>query len=186
MKKTLFQQQEKGLDPTLGTSLGLYPVTSPTAEVGPIHIAAPGVGPEATPTLPGATVEVEAGVDTAEDTLVLEVAPTEVPVAVQTVEVTTEVATDQGLTLPIVILAAVVAEEEGIGEVRALTAGPGHIALTVAVPPEGEVTVEAVDTAELNCCSIKPPYPSIFFSEQMAQLKFELCTLVYTVLSFNV
>lgn len=30
-----------------------------------------------------------------------------------------------GLTLPIVILAAVVAEEEGIGEVRALTAGPG-------------------------------------------------------------
>lgn len=109
MKKTLFQQREKGLDPTLGTSLGLCPVTSPTAEVGPIHIAAPRVGPEATPTLPGwlqqtmfyefvcpifhvksilhvlivhtgAIVEVEAGVDTAEDTLVLEVAPTEVPV----------------------------------------------------------------------------------------------------------
>lgn len=154
MKKTLFQQQEKGLDPTLGTSLGLCPVTSPTAEVGPIHIAAPGVGPEATPTLPGATVEVEAGVDTAEDTLVLEVAPTEVPVAVQTVEVilevATEVAIDQGLNLTIVILAAVavVAGEEGIGEVRALTAG--HIALTVAVPPGGEVIAEAVDTAEMN------------------------------------
>ncbi|KTF87132.1 hypothetical protein cypCar_00016828 [Cyprinus carpio] len=104
----------------------------------------------------GATVEVEAGVDTAEDTLVLEVAPTEVPVALQTVEVilevATEVATDQGLTLTIVILAvaAVVAGEEGIGEVRALTAGPGHIALTVAVPPGGEVVAEAADTVELH------------------------------------
>ncbi|KTG02619.1 hypothetical protein cypCar_00003440 [Cyprinus carpio] len=73
----------------------------------------------------------EAGVDTAEDTPVLEVAPTEVTVATHTVEVVlevgTEVATDQGLTLPIVILAAaaVVAGEEGIEEVRALTACPG-------------------------------------------------------------
>lgn len=156
MKKTLFQQQEKGLDPTLEISQGLCPVIGPTAEVGLIHIAAPGAGPEATPTLPGATVEVEAGVDTAEHTLILEVAPTEVPVAFQTVEVilevATEVTTDQGLTLTIVILAAaaVVAGEEGIEEVRALTAGPGHIALTVAVPPGGEVVAEAVDTVELN------------------------------------
>lgn len=110
MKKTLFQQQEKELDPliTLRTSHGLCPVTGPHAEVGPIHIATPGAGPEATPTLPGwlqqamfsclhmsnlsgqvnfvcvlifntgATVEVEAGVDTVEGILVLEVAPTEV------------------------------------------------------------------------------------------------------------
>ncbi|RXN10074.1 zinc finger and BTB domain-containing 47-like protein [Labeo rohita] len=110
-----------------------------------------------------ATVEVEAGVDTAEDILVLEVAPTEDTVAAQTVEVVleagTEVATDQGLTLTIVIPAAavVVAGEEGVGEAKALTAGPGRIA-PVAVPPGGGVIAEAVDTAELNC-SIKSSYP---------------------------
>lgn len=109
MKKTLFQQQEKGLDPliTLGTSQGLCPATGPTTEVDPIHIAIPGAGPEATPTLPGwlqqtmfyvflcpvfhvklivyvlivhTGATAEAGVDTAEDTPVLEVAPTEVTV----------------------------------------------------------------------------------------------------------
>lgn len=158
MKKTLFQQQEKELDPliTLRTSQGLCPVTGPHAEVGPIHIATPGAGPEATPTLPGATVEVEAGVDTVEGTLVLEVAPTEVIEVTQTVgavlEVGIEVATHQGLSLTIVILAAaaVVAGEEGVGEARALIAGPGHIAPTVAVHPGNEVIAEAVDTAELN------------------------------------
>lgn len=158
MKKTPFQLQEKSLKPiiTQGASQSLCLVIGPTAEVGPIHIATPGAGPEATPTLPGATVEVEAEVDTVKDTLVLEVAPTEVTVAAHTVGVALgvgiEVVTDQGQTLTIVILAtaAVVAEEESIGEAKALIAGPGHIAPTVAVPLGGEVIVEAVDTAEFK------------------------------------
>lgn len=194
MKKTPFQQQEKKLDPliSLRTSQDLCPVTGLTVEVGPVHIATPGAGPEATPTLPGATVEVEAGVDTVEDTLVLEVAPTEVIVVAQTVgavlEVGIEVATDQGLNLTIVILvaAAVVAGEEGIGEARALIAGPGHIAPTVAVRPDGEVIAEAVDTAEFN---LKEAFLSSFicFFERMSQFKFcEVCNLMYTVSSCNV
>lgn len=146
------------MDPitSLGTSHVLCLVRGLTAEAGLIRIATPGAGQEATPTLPGVTVGVEAGVDTLEeDTLVLEVAPTEVIVATRGVgvalEVATEVVTDRGLTRPIVTLAivAVVAGEEGVGEAPALTAG--RIALIVAVPPGGGVIVEAVDTAKINC-----------------------------------
>lgn len=157
MKRNLLQRQEKELDPitTLGTSHVLCLVKGLTAEAGLIRIATPGAGQEVTPTLPGVTVGVEAGVDTLEGTLVLEVAPTEVIVAIRGVgvalEVGTEVVTDQGLTPPIVTLAivAVVAEEEGVGGASALTAG--HIALLVAVPPGDGVIVEAVDTAKMNC-----------------------------------
>lgn len=153
MKRNLLQRQEKELDPitTLGTSHVLCLVKGLTEEAGLIRIATPGAGQEVTPTLPGVTVGVEAGVDTLEGTLVLEVAPTEVIVVGVALEVGTEVVTDQGLTPPIVTLAivAVVAGEEGVGGASALTAG--HIALLVAVPPGDGVIVEAVDTAKMNC-----------------------------------
>lgn len=84
------------MDPitSLGTSHVLCLVRGLTVEAGLIRIATPGAGQEATPTLPGVTVGVEAGVDTLEGTLVLEVAPTEVIVATRGVGVALEVGTE--------------------------------------------------------------------------------------------
>ncbi|TRY56545.1 hypothetical protein DNTS_022800 [Danionella cerebrum] len=154
VKKTVLKQPGRKQNP-LEASRGPCPAIGPTTtEAGPIHIDTAGADPEATRPLPGATVEVEAGVDTVEGTLVLEVAPTGVTEVDQTVEADleagVEAATGRGLTPTIVILATVVAEEEGVEEAKALTAGQGHIAPTVMVPLGGEAVAEAVATVEFK------------------------------------